>query len=168
MIKTIIIPNVIYDKIAQHEPGASDTELFSNIERWPYVYDTVDLASLSNNSLDLDIKKLYVDINTDFDAQYEKVLSWQEDSYHGISVNSLSEVGFKTDHERFLNLHVDLPRKAGLCRSTLELDGFYATNIDSLARIATYHHLAAVSKSPLHHPFADVRGKHDAIRSHSL
>lgn len=105
---TIAISNETYDQIANHVPQTAITTMFKTIERWPYVYDTVALASLFDPSLDVDVRKLYVDVSCDFDANYGKGLVWVEDPYPGMQVETVSSVVFKVDNERFFDLYVDL------------------------------------------------------------
>jgi inosine-uridine nucleoside N-ribohydrolase len=105
---TVAIMNETYDKIADHKPSTAITSLFANIERWPYVYDTVALASLVNPDLDLDVQNLYVDVSCDFNAQYGKGVVSVEESYPGLRVETLSSVVFRIDNSRFFDLYVDL------------------------------------------------------------
>ncbi|KAJ4288143.1 hypothetical protein N0V90_012160 [Kalmusia sp. IMI 367209] len=105
---TAIISNATYDAVGNHEPATPITTLFRDIERWPYVYDTVALASLYNESLDLDVRQLYVDVSAEFNAEYGKGLVWETDPYPGIPMESMSDVVFKIDNDRFFELYVDL------------------------------------------------------------
>ncbi|KAH7386963.1 inosine-uridine nucleoside N-ribohydrolase [Phaeosphaeria sp. MPI-PUGE-AT-0046c] len=105
---TVAITNETYDKIANHEPSTTITSLFRNIERWPYVYDTVALASLVNPSLDLDVHDLYVDVSCDFNAQYGKGVVSVDDPYPELNIETLSSVVFKINNSRFFDLYVDL------------------------------------------------------------
>lgn len=105
---TVIITNATYDVIGNYEPATPITKLFRDIERYRFIFDTVALASWYNQSLDLDVRQLYVDIVTDFTAEYGKGLVWETDPYPGIPVESVSDVVFKIDNERFFELYVDL------------------------------------------------------------
>ncbi|KAG8157180.1 hypothetical protein KVR01_012888 [Diaporthe batatas] len=105
---TVAISNETYDLVAGHEPATAVTRLFKGIERWPFVYDTVALASLFDDSLDLDVRELYVDVDCDFSAEYGKGLVWEEDPYPGLGVVGASSVLFGIDNERFFELYVDL------------------------------------------------------------
>lgn len=105
---TVAISNDTYDRVAGHEPATAVTALFGGVERWPYVYDTVALASLYDDSLDLDVRSLYVDVDCDFSAEYGKGLVWEEDPYPGLGVVGISSVLFGIDNARFFELYVDL------------------------------------------------------------
>jgi inosine-uridine nucleoside N-ribohydrolase len=105
---TVAISDEMYDYIANYTPATAITQLFKSVEHWPYVYNTVALASLYDPSLDLDVKKLYVDVSCDFDAEYGKGLVWEEDPYPGIGVEKVSDVVFKLDNGRFFDLYKDL------------------------------------------------------------
>lgn len=105
---TVAISNETYERVAAHEPATAVTALFADVERWPYVYDTVALASLYDDSLDLDVRPLYVDVNCDFSAEYGKGLVWEEDPFPGLGVVGVSSVLFGVDNARFFELYVDL------------------------------------------------------------
>lgn len=105
---TVAISNETYERVAGHEPATAVTKLFADVERWPYVYDTVALATLYDDSLDLDVRELYVDVNCDFSAEYGKGLVWEEDPYPGLGVVGNSSVLFGIDNARFFELYVDL------------------------------------------------------------
>lgn len=105
---TVAISNETYERVAAHEPATAVTALFEDVQRWPYVYDTVALASLYDGSLDLDVRQLYVDVNCDFSAEYGKGLVWEEDPYPGFGVVGVSSVVFEIDNARFFELYVDL------------------------------------------------------------
>lgn len=105
---TVAITNETYDRVADHEPPTAVTALFGGVERWPYVYDTVALASLYDDSLDLDVRSLYVDVNCDFGDEYGKGVVWEEDPYPGLGVVGVSSVVFGIDNARFFDLYVDL------------------------------------------------------------
>jgi inosine-uridine nucleoside N-ribohydrolase len=105
---TVTITNETYDRIADHEPPTAITTLFANIERWPYVYDAVALASLVNPDLDVDVRDLYVDVSCDFNAHYGKGLTFEEDPYPGLNVEAISSVVFGINNSRFFELYVDL------------------------------------------------------------
>lgn len=106
---TVAISNETYDRVAGHQPPTAITILFRDVvERWPYVYDTVALASLWDPTLDLDVRRLYVDVSCAFDAVYGKGLAWDEDPHPGSGVGTISEVGFKIDNDRFFDLYVGL------------------------------------------------------------
>ena len=105
---TVAISNETYDRVTSHEPATAVTTLFGGVERWPYVYDTVALASLYDDSLDLDVRELYVDVDCDFSAEYGKGLVWEEDPYPGLGVVGVSSVVFGIDNARFFELYVDL------------------------------------------------------------
>jgi inosine-uridine nucleoside N-ribohydrolase len=105
---TVEITNDTYNRIANHQPPTPITNFFKGIERWPYVYDTVALASLVDASLDTDVRELYVDVSCDFDADYGKGLVWSADPYPGLGVETISSVVFKIDNTRFFDLYVDL------------------------------------------------------------
>ena len=66
--------------------GFSGWRRFGDVQRWPYVYDTVALATLYDESLDLDVRELYVDVDCDFSAEYGKGLVWEEDPYPALGV----------------------------------------------------------------------------------
>lgn len=105
---TVAISNETYERVTGHEPATAVTRLFGDVERWPYVYDTVALATLYDDSLDLDVRELYVDVNCDFSAEYGKGLVWEEDRYPGLGVVGVSSVLFGIDNARFFELYVDL------------------------------------------------------------
>jgi inosine-uridine nucleoside N-ribohydrolase len=105
---TVAITNETYDRIADHKPSTAITTLFADIERWPYVYDTVALASWVYPDLDVDVRNLYVDVSCDFNAQYGKGLVWEEDPYPGLNVETISSVVFRINNSRFFDLYVDL------------------------------------------------------------
>lgn len=105
---TVAISNETYERVAGHEPATAVTALFGDVERWPYVYDTVALASLYDGSLDLDVRPLYVDVNCDFSAEYGKGLVWEEDPYPGLGVVGVSSVLFGIDNAGFFELYVNL------------------------------------------------------------
>ncbi|KKY39005.1 putative nucleoside hydrolase [Diaporthe ampelina] len=105
---TVAISNGTYDRVAGHEPPTAVTALFGDVERWPYVYDTVALASLYDDSLDLDVRPLFVDVNCDFSAEYGKGIVWEEDPHPGLGVVGVSSVVFGIDNARFFDLYVDL------------------------------------------------------------
>lgn len=105
---TVAISNDTYERVADYEPATAVTALFADVERWPYAYDTVALASLYDGSLDLDVRPLYVDVNCDFSAEYGKGLVWEEDPYPGLGIVGVSSVLFGVDNARFFELYVDL------------------------------------------------------------
>lgn len=105
---TVAISNETYGRVAAHEPATAVTALFADVERWPYVYDTVALASLYDGSLDLDVRPLYVDVDCGFGAEYGRGLVWNEDPYPGLGVVGVSSVLFGIDNARFFELYVDL------------------------------------------------------------
>ncbi|CAH0046888.1 unnamed protein product [Clonostachys solani] len=105
---TVVMTEELYDAIADYEPATPITRLFAGIERWSYVYDTVALASLYDQSLDVDVRDLYLDVNCDFNATYGKSLVWNVNPYPGIDVYSASSVVFRVDNDRFFDLYVDL------------------------------------------------------------
>ncbi|POS75073.1 hypothetical protein DHEL01_v206534 [Diaporthe helianthi] len=105
---TVAISNETYERIGSHEPATAVTRLFAGVERWPYVYDTVALATLYDDSLDLDVRELYVDVECGFGAEYGKGLVWEEDPYPGLGVVGTSSVVFGIDNARFFELYVDL------------------------------------------------------------
>lgn len=112
LTNTVAITNETYDAIASHEPATAITELFADIERWPYVYDTVALASLVYPSLDLEVRSLYVDVDCNFSAQYGKGLVWTDDPYPRLDIVSKSSVVFKVDNAHFFDLYIDLLTRA--------------------------------------------------------
>ncbi|KAH7071340.1 inosine/uridine-preferring nucleoside hydrolase [Paraphoma chrysanthemicola] len=105
---TVVITNDTYDRIADHKPSTAITSLYENIERWPYVYDTVALASIVDPSLDLDVRELYVDVSCDFNAQYGRGIVSVEDPYLGLNIETVSSVVFQINNSRFFELYVDL------------------------------------------------------------
>lgn len=105
---TVAISNETYERVAAHEPATAVTALFGDVQRWPYVYDTVALASLYDGSFDSDLRSLYVDVNCDFSEEYGKGLVWEEDPYQGSGVVGVSSVVFGIDNARFFELYVDL------------------------------------------------------------
>ena len=105
---TAIISDSVYDAIGNYEPATPITTLFRDIERWPYVYDTVALASLYDDTIDLDVRRLYVDVNTTFGKEYGKGLVWEQNPYPEGSADSIADMVFKIDNERFFDLYVDL------------------------------------------------------------
>lgn len=105
---TVAISNETYERVAAHEPSTAVTRLFGDVQRWPYVYDTVALATLYDDSLDSDVRELYVDVECGFSAEYGKGLVWEEDPYPGLGVVSTSSVLFGIDNARFFELYVDL------------------------------------------------------------
>jgi inosine-uridine nucleoside N-ribohydrolase len=105
---TVAISNETYSRVAAHEPATAVTELFGRVQRWPFVYDTVALATLYDDSLDLDVRELYVDVNCEFSAEYGKGLVWEEDPYPGLGVVGVSSVLFGIDNARFFEMYVDL------------------------------------------------------------
>lgn len=109
---TVAISNETYERVAGYEPATAVTALFADVERWPYVYDTVALASLYDESLDLDVRPLYVDVNCDFSAEYGKGLVWEENPYPGLGVVGVSSVLFGIDNSRFFELYVELLTRA--------------------------------------------------------
>lgn len=108
---TVAISNETYERVARHEPATAVTRLFADVvERWPYVYDTVALATLydGGGGLDTDVRELYVDVDCGFGAEYGKGLVWEEDPYPGLGVVGTSSVVFGIDNARFFELYVDL------------------------------------------------------------
>jgi inosine-uridine nucleoside N-ribohydrolase len=105
---TVTITNETYDKIANYEPSTAITELFGDIERFRYIYDTIALASLVMPSLDLDVRELYVDVSCDFNVQYGKGIVSIEDPSPGLNVNTVSSVVFHINNSRFFDFYVDL------------------------------------------------------------
>ncbi|KAF1951080.1 inosine/uridine-preferring nucleoside hydrolase [Byssothecium circinans] len=105
---TVPITNETYDVIANYTPATPITSLFRDIERWGYVYDTIALASLVDPSLDIDVRDLYVEVNSEFSEEYGKGVVWDEDPYPGTNVETVSSVVFRINNTRFFDLYVDL------------------------------------------------------------
>lgn len=105
---TVQITDDIYDQITNHQAPTAITELFKNMPHWPYIYDTVALASFYDPTLDLDVRELFVDVSCGFDENYGKGLAWIDDPYPGLQLPTRSSVVFEIDNNRFFELYVDL------------------------------------------------------------
>ncbi len=105
---TVLISNETYDKIGNYQPATPITTLFKDIKRFPYVYDTVALASLVYPDIDLDTRELYIDVNCDDSAEYGKGLVWDKDPYPREDVMNSSSVVFAINNTRFFDLYIDL------------------------------------------------------------
>lgn len=108
LTNTVRITNATYDRIGAHEPATAVTTLFRGLERWPYVYDAVALASLADPSLRREVRELYVDVSCELDETYGQGLVWPEDPYPGTGLATATSVVFSVDNDRFLELYVDL------------------------------------------------------------
>jgi inosine-uridine nucleoside N-ribohydrolase len=106
---TVKLPQDVYDRIVGRNPPTIITQLYKQgVRPGGYIYDTVALASLYDPSLDVDTQQLYVDINTNFDRNYGKSISWTSNPYPSINVEKPSTVVFHIDNARFFALYTDL------------------------------------------------------------
>ncbi|KAK8076317.1 hypothetical protein PG994_003589 [Apiospora phragmitis] len=96
---TVRLTNATYDRVGGHEPATPITTLFRDlVERWPYAYDAVALASLADPGLRRDVRALYVDVSCAFeDETYGKGLVWTEDPYPGTGLETAASVVFSVD-----------------------------------------------------------------------
>lgn len=101
---TVAISNETCDRIADHQPPTAVTTLFRDVvERWLCVYDTVALASLWDDILDLDVKPLWVDVSCDFDAGFGKGLAWDKIGIQVLRLRPSQTWSFKIDNDRFFD-----------------------------------------------------------------
>lgn len=106
-----------YTEIATHEPATIITELYRDAfapffgpgpPPYPlFVFDTLALAYLVDPSPATDVRTLYVDVNTNFDAEYGKALVYPGNP-PGPANLATADVIFSLDVARFNALYVDL------------------------------------------------------------
>jgi purine nucleosidase len=115
---TLPVTKTVYDQIAQHQPQTVVTQLYaktyapffgSTPPPFPlFIFDTTALAFLVEPSLATDVRLLWVDVNTNFDANYGKSRVYASDPYPTIGLLQKSNVIFRLDNDQFYALYVDL------------------------------------------------------------
>ena len=114
---TIPLTKTVFDQIAQHIPQTIITQLFVNSNAalfgpnpsfTPFIFDTTAFAYLIHPEFATDVRDLWVDIDTDFEATYGESISNTSDPTPSIGLLQDSKVIFKLDNTRFYAFYVDL------------------------------------------------------------
>jgi inosine-uridine nucleoside N-ribohydrolase len=108
----------VYQQIANHQPATPVTTLFANAYApffgsapapYPlYIWDTTALAYLVDPTFATSTRDLWVDVDTNFDADYGKSIVYEANPLPAIPVLQPSKVVFSFDTARFYAFYVDL------------------------------------------------------------
>jgi inosine-uridine nucleoside N-ribohydrolase len=109
---TIPLTKTVFDQITQHQPQTIITYLFENANASlfganpptfiPYIYDTTAFAYLVHPEFATDVRDLWVDMNTTFDANYGKSKPCTADPYPSIGLLQDSKVIFTSTTLSFM------------------------------------------------------------------
>ena len=107
---TVTLPKKVYNQIIDRTPPTIVTEIYKEIGPNPgsFIYDTIAFASFFDPSLDTDVRSLYVDMHTTFDADYGKSIVSTTNPYPVPNVLSRSQVVFGINNNAFFNLYTQL------------------------------------------------------------
>jgi hypothetical protein len=106
------LTKTVFDQITQHQPQTIITYLFENANASlfganpptfiPYIYDTTAFAYLVHPEFATDVRDLWVDMNTTFDANYGKSKPYTADPYPSIGLLQDSKVIFTSTTLSFM------------------------------------------------------------------
>ena len=107
---TVTLPKKVYNQIIDRTPPTIVTEIYKEVGPNPgsFIYDTIAFASFFDPSLDTDVRSLYVDMHTTFDADYGKSIVSTSNPYPVPNVLSRSQVVFGINNNAFFNLYTQL------------------------------------------------------------
>jgi purine nucleosidase len=115
---TIPLTKTVFDQITQHIPQTIITKLFKDANDdffganpppyTPYIYDTTAFAYLIHPEFATDVRDLWVDMSTTFDANYGKSIPYASDPTPSIGLLQDSKVIFALNNAQFYAFYVDL------------------------------------------------------------
>ena len=115
---TLPLTKDVFQQITEHVPGTIVTSLYQQAfapffgpsppPYVAYIYDTTAFAFLVDPSLAVDVRELWVDVDTTLDANYGKSMVYASDPYPAIGLLQKSKVIFALDNPRFYAFYVDL------------------------------------------------------------
>ena len=108
---TVPLPESVYLQITQRQPPTIITQLYTE-EKFNRpgntIFDTVAFAVFVDPSFAIDVRNLWVDMNTNFDANYGKSIVYQANPFPSINLLQQSKVVFHIDNDRFFAFYADL------------------------------------------------------------
>jgi inosine-uridine nucleoside N-ribohydrolase len=109
---TVPLPLSTYLQITQHQPPTIITQLYID-EKFNRpgntIFDTVAFAVFVDPSFATEVKDLWVDMNTNFDANYGKSIVYEgSNPFPTINLLNQSKVVFTIDNDRFFAFYADL------------------------------------------------------------
>ncbi len=115
---TIPLTKDVYEQIVQHTPQTIIEQLYEqNFESFfgsapppyvPYIYDTTAFAYFVHPEFATDVRDLWVDLHTTFDANYGKSIPYTSDPFPSIGLLQDSKVIFHLNNAEFYAFYVDL------------------------------------------------------------
>jgi purine nucleosidase len=115
---TIPLTKAVYDQIAQHVPQTVITKLFVQANAAffgpnpppyvPYIYDTTAFAYFVHPEFAADVRDLWVDMHTTFDANYGKSIPSTTNPFPSIPLLQDSKVIFHLNNAQFYAFYADL------------------------------------------------------------
>jgi purine nucleosidase len=115
---TIPLTESVFDQITQHKPQTIITQLYEQSYAAffgpnpppyvPYIYDTTAFAYFIHPEFATGLRDLWVDINTNFDANYGKSIPNTSNPYPSIGLLQDSKVIFHLNDAQFYAFYVDL------------------------------------------------------------
>jgi purine nucleosidase len=131
---TIPLTESVFDQITQHNPQTIITQLFEQAYASyfgpnppsfvPFIYDTTAFAYFIHPEFATDVRDLWVDINTTFDANYGKSIPNTANPDPSIGLLQDSKVIFHLDNAQFYAFYVDLLTQAVPVKFTAPSCGF--------------------------------------------
>jgi inosine-uridine nucleoside N-ribohydrolase len=108
---TVVLPDSVYLQITQHQPPTIITQLYIE-EKFNRpgntIFDTVAFAYFVNPSFATDVRDLWVDMNTNFDANYGKSIVYQSNPFPSFDLLQQSKVVFHINNDQFFAFYADL------------------------------------------------------------
>jgi purine nucleosidase len=115
---TIPLTKAVYEQIAQHVPQTIITELFKDANASlfgpnppsyvPYIYDTTAFAYFVHPEFAIDVRDIWVDMHTTFDADYGKSIPSLTNPFPSIPLLHDSKVIFQLNNAQFYAFYADL------------------------------------------------------------
>ncbi len=115
---TLPLTKTVFDQITQHVPQTIITQLFEQSNAvffgpkpppfTPFIFDTTAFAYLIHPEFATDVRDLWVDMHTTFDADYGKSIPNTTNPFPSIGLLQDSKVIFHLDNAQFYAFYVDL------------------------------------------------------------
>ena len=108
---TVALPESVYLQITERRPPTIITRLYKE-EKFNHpdqtIYDTVAFAVFVDPSFATDVRDLWVDMSTNFDANYGKSIVYESNPFPSIDLLHQSKVVFHIKNDRFFAFYADL------------------------------------------------------------
>ena len=108
---TVALPESVYLQITERRSPTIITQLYKE-EKFNHpgqtIYDTVAFAVFVDPSFATDVRDLWVDMSTNFDANYGKSIVYESNPFPSIDLLHQSKVVFHIKNDRFFAFYADL------------------------------------------------------------